>query len=448
MESTTPTDDLTAADVHTIRTTFPSLRCVMGRWRYYVTYMKFSDVSEWVKPIDEIHEIYDSKQLRDLVQREISDRVDDIVEYLRTNEDRFFNSVVLGLYEGAPQWHPVEIGQSDLSGAPTIDDDSRRSVGILTLNGDEVVFPIDGQHRVEAIRRAVEVDSSLGDEDLSVLLVSHGEGKERKQKTRRLFSNLNKHAKAVSPGEIIALDEDDAFAITTRRLVESFDLLQSGFKDKSGLVYFGKTAPLPKSNKRHLTSIITVYRTAEIIYVPFKASQVVDELGDKNHGAALTRLKVRRPKEDVLDDLYDQQTKYWRRLGAKVAAYKDLFSSEASDELAGKYRLEDGHLLFRPKGQIAFARAVRVLMDRGSTLYQAVDVLARVPMAMSGEPWRNTLWEAGTGRMRKGVSDVFLESLFLYMVGQPPRSKAYSNLEEKYRQVLDDETARLPDPVA
>ena len=448
METTHSTGKKTSDMAQGVRKTFPSLRCVMGKWRYYVTYMKFSDVSAWVKPVEEIHEIYESKQLRDLVQREISDRVDDIVVYLTTNEDRFFNSVVLGLYEGAPQWYPIEVGQSNISGAPVIDEDSHHSIGILSLSGKEIVFPVDGQHRVEAIRQAIEKDPSLGDEDLSVLLVSHGEGKARKQKTRRLFSNLNKHAKAVSSGEIIALDEDDAFAITTRRLVESSDLLMSGFKDKSGLVYFGKTAPLPKSNKQHLTSIITVYRIAETLYVPFKAAQVTEELGDKNQTEALARLKNRRPDEDVLDNIYEQQVKYWSRLGKKVAAYRQLFKSEAKDALAGKFRLEEGHLLFRPKGQVAFARAVRALMDRGSTLYQAVDVLARVPMSMSGEPWRNTLWEPGTGRMRKGVSDVFLESLFLYMVGQPTRSSAYSNLKEKYQQVLDDATAELPAPVA
>jgi len=40
-------------------------------------------------------------------------------------------------------------------------------------------------------------------------------------RTRRLFTTLNKTAKAVTKGEIIALDEDDVMAIVVRNLVEN-----------------------------------------------------------------------------------------------------------------------------------------------------------------------------------------------------------------------------------
>ena len=430
------------------RKTFPGLRCIMGNWVFYITYMKFSDVAAWVKPTKKVHEIYDSKELREFIQREIvEERLDDIVRYLRDNDNRFFNAIVIGLYEGAPRWYPIEVGQSAIPDAPTLDEDGQKSIGLLALTGEEVLFAIDGQHRVEAIRKALVDEPDLKDQDLAVLFVSHGENPDRKRRTRRLFSTLNKHAKRVSPGEIIALDEDDAFAITTRRLVEHFDLLRSGFQDKSGLVFFGKQAPLPSSNRQHLTSIITLYNISKTLYVPFGSAQVKAKLSDRNHSVALKRLLYQRPTEAELDKIYEQQTKFWGRLKKKVSPYRKLFDSEPGQGVAGVYRLEEGHLLFRPKGQVAFARAARALMDRGKTLYQAVDALTRVPMSMAGKPWRNTLWEAGTGKMKKGVSDVFLESLFLYMVGEPPRSRAYSNLEQRYQQILDDSNAELPEPI-
>ena len=44
------------------------------------------------------------------------------------------------------------------------------------------------------------------------------------EKTRRIFSTLNRYAKPVTTGDIIALDEDDTVAIVTRNLLESFPL--------------------------------------------------------------------------------------------------------------------------------------------------------------------------------------------------------------------------------
>lgn len=436
-----PAEELTSV---ANRRVFPSLRCVMGDWVYYVTSMRFVDVASWVKRTDEI---YESEKLRDLVQRAISDRVDTIVEYLLNQPERFFNAIIVGVYEGAPKWYPIEIGSSRFEQAPPLDEHSQDSLGVLALEGHEKVFAIDGQHRVEAIKQALVIDDDLQNEDLSVIFVAHGTTAEKKERTRRLFSTLNKHAKPVSKGEIIALDEDDAFAITTRRLVEEYELLKSGFRDKTGYVYFGKQAPLPAANRQHLTSINTLYNLCGVLYVPFSAAVVKAELGDKNHAEALRRLRSRRPDQEELDRIYDQQTTFWGHLTERIAPLQRLFESAPEEQVAGHYRLDEGHLLFRPKGQVAFMRAIRALMDRGQTLPAAIEALSRAPMAMAETPWRNTLWEAGTGKMKKGVSAVFLESLFLYMVNEEPRSGTYRNLEEKYQQILDDTTATLPDPV-
>jgi len=58
----------------------------MGDWVYYVTYLRFLDVSEWIKKTDEIHK---SEKLQELIQREIGDRVNPIVEYLSEQKERF-----------------------------------------------------------------------------------------------------------------------------------------------------------------------------------------------------------------------------------------------------------------------------------------------------------------------------------------------------------------------
>ena len=311
---------------------------------------------------------------------------------------------------------------------------------------DEKIFAIDGQHRVVAIKEAIRKRARLKDEDLAIIFVAHGTTKEKKQRTRRLFSTLNKYAKKVSPRDIIALDEDDLFAIATRQLVEEFDLLESGFKNKSGFVYFGEQHSLPRSEQEKLTTILTLYTISESLFVPFKAPMVKAHLGDSSRKKALNRLKVKRPDNDVIEKAYKQQADFWTLLQDRIPAYDELFNSKPEENIADKYRREKGHLMFRPAGQIALARATRVMMDRGESMESAVNILTQVSMNLKDKPWRNVLWNPGTKTINNRASNVLIESLLLHMVRHRPRTAGY-DLIGKYRAYLDDPQAELPEPI-
>ncbi len=411
--------------------TFPALRCHMGDWVYYVTFMKFSDVACWIKRTDQIHQ---SKELRDMIQRELTNRVGPIADYLLEQKERFFNAIVVGVYGGDPQWYPLDIGESPIFGDANLESDSRHSVGLLVLEGDEKLFAIDGQHRVEAIKLAINRDPSLESEEQSMIFVAHRIDENGRTRTRRLFSTLNRYAKPVSKGEIIALDEDDAFAIITRRLVENLTLLM-------GRVHFGKTAPLPSKDKTNLTSIIALYEITQLVYVPDLTN------ADAEKKQQLKKIKIRRPSDDLLEEIYQEQVCYWRLLEKHFPEYQKMFSSVSEKQIAGKYRTrEGGHLMFRPAGQQAFAKAVRTMLERGVDMESAVAKLSRVPMQLNQKPWAYVLWNPSTKRINATVSKVLLESIFLYLVGEKPRNKKYDLLSQ-YRAVVNDPQATLPDPI-
>ncbi len=349
------------------RTQFPALRCVMGDWTYYVTFMKFSDVDYWIKKTRDIHK---SEGLRDMIQRELKPRANAIADYLIKQPERFFNTIVVGVNGGAPRWHPIRISASSSSGDLKLDADAEKSVGVLELQGNEGLFAIDGQHRVEAIKEALKRDKSLETDDLSVIFVAHKRDQKGLQRTRRLFTTLNRYAKPITKSEGIALDEDDAYAIVTRTLVEEFDLLD-------GYVHFGGTAALPASDKNHLTSIITIYDMAEAISIrDIKKRQQIK--------------KQVRPGDQFLKELFDEQVRYWMLLKTNIPEYRQLFASKPSRAIAGKYRdaVGGGHLMFRPAGQLAFTKASRILMNRGFEMKLVVESLAQVPMDLNQVPWR------------------------------------------------------------
>src|SRR3712207_9102938 len=96
------------AESRKLKKSFPALRCAMGDWIYYVTYMKFSDVATYIK---RARDIYKNQGLSDMIQRELktSTRAPEIARYLVDREERFFSSIVVGVYGGTANWYPIRV---------------------------------------------------------------------------------------------------------------------------------------------------------------------------------------------------------------------------------------------------------------------------------------------------------------------------------------------------
>lgn len=411
------------------RKTFPALRCIMGDWIYYVTYMNFSDVSKWVKKTEEIHK---NEQLRDMIQREITNRVKDIVSYLIEEKERFFNALVLGVYDGDPEWYPINVKTLPPLDPPDLDEDSSDSIGVLMFQGDEKIFAIDGQHRVVAIKEAFKTDSKLANEQVCSIFIAHKTDEKGMLRTRRLFSTLNRYAVPVSKGDIVALSEDDVFAIVTRKLVEEFSLFKFKVKKPSFIDFSGATN-LTSKDKMNLTTILALYDIVATIYIPIRKKT-------REESDFFKRIKHRRPSDDIIEEIYQQQVSYWETLKNNIPEYAELFNSEPTDEVAEKYRThENGNILFRPAGQKAFARAVRIMMDRDYSMRKAIQLLSRVPMQVIDEPWIDLLWNPIAKKIN-GVSITLFENLLLYLVGQEPTKRNY-NLLSEYQKALGVEKA-------
>ena len=95
-----------------------------GDWIYYLTWFTYKEVSTYVKRIDK--ELHQSKSLNDMIQRSLTENVDRIASYIEKQSERFFNALVLAVYDGDPQWREVELDYGK---------GERYDLGILELNG-------------------------------------------------------------------------------------------------------------------------------------------------------------------------------------------------------------------------------------------------------------------------------------------------------------------------
>ena len=257
----------------------PAIRACIGDWVYYVAAMRFKDVSQYVKKVD--NELHRSELLRDMLQRSITKNYESIAHYIKTQQERFFNALVLAIYDGDPIWHEVRLEYDD--GAEFY------NLGILELNGEEKIFPVDGQHRVEGIKKVVSETQEYDGEQIPVIFIGHKTDEAGMQRSRRLFSTLNRYAKPVSMRDIIALDEDDVVAIVSRNLIDNHPL----FSNKR--ILDSKTKAIPEANTAAFTTIITFYEcNYELLWLVVKDKDVLNAEDKKVKGKSKLKEYIRK----------------------------------------------------------------------------------------------------------------------------------------------------------
>ncbi|QYJ77920.1 DNA sulfur modification protein DndB [Shewanella acanthi] len=268
------------------KTLIPALKAKVGDWDYYICVMKYAQVA---KEVNFAYELGGNDELNSLIQRGISERTKEITEYLLRSEHRFLGSLIVAAYGGDPHYMPVRMVDSEeiLNGLDN-------SFGVLTFDGGQQYFALDGQHRLKAIKDAIKKNPELGSEEISVILVSHYDTEEGKEKTRRLFTNINKNAKSTTRSENLALDEDDGFAILTRRLIS-----ENNFFSEEGRV-----AVFTKQGENGELSIASSVRDTDKKAVT-SIKQLYEIVGDLSFGTPLEGVSLtRRPTDDELEDSY------------------------------------------------------------------------------------------------------------------------------------------------
>ena len=416
----------------------PALKGRFGIRFYYMALMTLSQIDKLIRVGKEI---YSNDELSKMIQRELKGkRAKEIASYLRTRDERFFNALVVGVYGGAPDWKPFQITSGFSEIDPTsLPLDTINSFGFLKLTGDENLFPLDGQHRLAGIQEVLKAKSQkaieLGQEELAVIFISHDantdEGRER---SRRLFTVLNKKAKAVDQNEIIALDEDDVMAITCRWLVERYKPLMGG------RIWYTASTNIPPTGNDCLTTIGTLYLILESLF--YAVSQRTS-----------AELKDNRPKDEWLSFYFHVAKTFFDALAVSVPLIHRFTTQQNFGIIAAEQRhIEGGHLLFRPAGLRAFAEVVAQLvkdqeLDEAETssvtplaakrrasaaIKKAISRASTLPLALESDPYLGTLWEPDRKRVSAGRKTL-ARDLMLDMLDNYPRREA---LRARYAKAI------------
>ena len=384
---------------------YPALCAHMGNWEYYIIKMAMKDI---VKEVGFASEIYDNKTLDDAIQRTLNEgRVKrEIVRYLGLREDRFFSSIVVAALDGNPRFIPVDITED-----PRFEffksGDLDRAFGVLTFDGGQSYFALDGQHRLKSIKTLIEQSESdlpavpadfLNEEVSVIMLVRQEESNEEfLRRYRRVFSSLNRYAKPTDKDTDIIMDEDDVTAILTRRLLTEHEFFNwSGKPDTSPkLKTHGKAL---RPSESYFTSLQTLYQMNETVL----------QTPSREEARVFSReAKQFRISEDDLDAMFDELVGYWDALLEKVPVLRtDPAKMRVHDAEAENDQGLCSHLLFLPIGQEILMHLFRVLLNRRLKdcddpdpleVRGCASTLAKLDWNLRNPPWAGLLLVQGTG---------------------------------------------------
>lgn len=358
----------------------PAIRGKIGNTIYYCTTFTFKQICEIVKPVND--ELHTANSLKEQIQRSLTNNYLKIKEYILNREDRFFDSLVLAVYDGNPMWNEVRY---------EIENETYYNVGLLELSGQEKIFPVDGQHRVEGIRAAIAENKEIGDEMISVMLIGHQNTPEGREKSRRIFSTLNRYVKPVRLGDIIALDEDDIVAIVTRELLETYPLF-IGDRIKAS-----NNKSIPSTDKTAFTSLMTLYECHWVLYKTF-----ISQKDKKNYTKSQIKDKLKyRPGEDVINEFNQYLIDFWNCMTSTFEEIRTYISNDTETPAIKLRPANDGgNLFFRPIGLLPFIEAVaRIKMNSQKTYNEILNQYVDLNRNVHSDIWDMILWNPLTNRM-------------------------------------------------
>ena len=387
---------------------YPALRSQMGSWNYYVVKMSARELSENVKFA---YEIYEDRTLDEAIQRILNERrvKTEIVEYLKNQSNRFFSAIVVAALKGNPMFYPIEI--TDAPQFSIFRDDHRlnESFGVLRFDGTQEYYALDGQHRLSAIKMLLDRNDSISDgapqgfenDELSVIVVVPSQEDSNEtfmQKYRRLFSNLNRYAKPMDQATNIIMDEDDAFAIITRRLITEHPFFKwAGNRERESERIKTKKGKNLTTKDPYFTSIETLYEmNIELLSSSQRRPKGWGPLGEE--GAALKAFTRFRPPEEYIDDLHTELKAYWEALLAEIPDLYKVPTEMRVHELVDKESEDEtDHLLFWPIGQQMLAEIARELLNKRlpdpnnptpDTVSTALSGLGQLEWRLHQAPWK------------------------------------------------------------
>ncbi|MGI9229281.1 MAG: DNA sulfur modification protein DndB [Gammaproteobacteria bacterium] len=416
---------------------YPAMRGKFGTTEYYMITMKAGDVSHQLVIPKEM-EGWDELELEERFQREVNyNRVKKhIAPYLVQDDDRFFGALIVAIM------NPDSLVFEDLKNVvsdkvPALYQSASRAFGFLTLSGEEVMVPLDGQHRLAAIKFALtgkdekqkniedlEPNNEIAKDDVLLILIKH-----EPVKARKIFNKVNRYAKATSKADNLITADDDIIAIISRELVAN-ELIGSRVVN-----YQSNTLP---DSSIFFTTLSTIYESNK---------RILEEIHGKINDQVLPDKQHQTLYKDNIKEVWDHLLK-----GVEIfrTALSDV--EEAGDEKRKEMRKT--MILAKPLAQQALIIAVSRLRSNETSSGSKLswdEILKRinsVDWSVDNTAWQKILMN-GTKIVSGRQATLFAGRFIAYYLGEKLENNEIKQLTEQYLNAFPEaekSKQKLPKP--
>lgn len=342
--------------------------------------------------------IRDSETVEELQQRPLDwSRQSHLAQYLAVLNNHKFPPILVVISQDWVNDPTAVEWDIDNRATVSVDDfmslEQNDNIGLLNIEKSYSIFALDGQHRLMGIQGLMELlktgklevynkdkkatgkpitlDDLIEEYDLDPIALQNlakekigieiipavikGETyEEARRRVRSVFVHVNRMAISLSKGQLVLLNEDDGFAIISRRLAITHPLLKDrNEKDWNSRVNWDSATIANKS-----TVLTTLQALQDITegYLEHKFPHWKSK-DKKNLISLRPDDKEIKTGTKLLSELFDGL--------AKLPSYRQLEQGIKTYELR-RFKHEkgggEGNLLFRPVGQIALAQALGFLV--------------------------------------------------------------------------------------
>lgn len=400
----------------------PCIRGQVGDWIYYTSSMAASEISHIVLAAKNIRE---AQSLDDVLQRSLRERAAEIAKYLCTREQRFFNSIIIGVYEGLPEWHEF-IVKSKIEELGGDSEGLTDSVGLLEFTGLEKMFAIDGQHRVAGIKYAYEnaVDPSnttfncnISEDRYPVILVAHIDDASGRKRTRQLFSDINRKAKAVPKKDQIIIDEETLTHIVTRRVYAEYKYFLNG----KLIDHIHENTNLKNDDFEHFTNLTTLNTVVTKLKPLFNKKRKSNEW-DEDNVVNLKKIVI-----EFLDTIIEN-----------VPEYRAFFIDHSIS--LRELRKDNSYILFRPIGFTLLSKIYTYYAKR-RLMNEFASRIGKLNFVSPKGDFDKILWNSGKMEAKANHQSLAY-TLSLYLLGNDVDTE---KLLMDYRSILKNDNLELPE---
>ena len=407
-----------------------AMRGNIGDTEYFIATMKASEVVNTIRIPKEMPD-WGSESVEERYQREINyKRVrEQIAPYVANDKDRFFNALIVDIL------NPENVSFDPLSSLvklPTLYSPFGDTIGMLTLKGNEQLVPLDGQHRLAAIKFAlygmdekgehipeIRPNPDIGNDDITLILVKH-----EKVKARKIFNKVNRYAKAVSKADNLLISEDDFIAILSRQISD---------KTLKGLVNI-KSNTIP-DNSNDLSTLSTIYESS----LEYLSESVLHP----------TKVNTEFLPDEATKNLWRSELeKLWRQLIKSIDVLHDALEDSEDSGRQKRIELRKSYIIMKPVVQFALVSAIRRLMLRGTSFDHALSKAGNLDWGFNNPEWERVAILPGDRIITGNQARKFLSRFIAYKLGEKLNSTELKALEEQYKNLFDSSEKReLPRPL-